>query len=585
MDVDATEFARMTALLGGFIVFFGLVSLFIKEKLYLSEAVVALTIGILSGEYVAQIITTSGWGYLPLLTRDLTRIAVSIQMMVAALSLPKAYTLRHYKSLLPLLGPVILWMWLSSAAFTYWILTDIQFAEALCIAACFASTDPVLSNSVLKGRFADKHVPPHIKNILSAESGANDGMALLFVKLSLLLIEFNKGEAIEKWIYLGWLYEMAVSIIIGCVVGYLSRKALRFATTKHLIDKESMLVFAIALAIFIMGLTTVLGVNDFFACFVAGNVISWDDWFRKGTDEAHFQEVIDMLLNLALFVYIGATLPLPSFAATDLPVAWWRLVILALLILVFRRIPIILALGKWIPVFRTYREAAFAGFFGPIGVGAIFYSSIITIFFDNNHLYERNERARDLVVPVVQFVVMSSVIIHGITLPVVKMGRRINMSAANLSRLSAANLSRLSLIQEKILKQTKNQQLNIIAQSAFVDDTNEKENSHVEGSAIHFGDNINQRQEYTIFDENENIVISDSTGEHIAVIRVDQPDPEKRSSLLARLGQWAWQQREGADSSDTSENWQSAIEGENDENNTKVDITETVDASGESGGK
>ena len=38
MDVDATEFARMTALLGAFVVGFGLVSLFIKEKLYLSEA-------------------------------------------------------------------------------------------------------------------------------------------------------------------------------------------------------------------------------------------------------------------------------------------------------------------------------------------------------------------------------------------------------------------------------------------------------------------------------------------------------------------------------------------------------------------
>ena len=50
---------------------------------------------------------------------------------------------REYKSILPLLGPVILWMWLSSAAFTYWILPDVEFAEALCIAACFASTDPV----------------------------------------------------------------------------------------------------------------------------------------------------------------------------------------------------------------------------------------------------------------------------------------------------------------------------------------------------------------------------------------------------------------------------------------------------------
>lgn len=48
------------------------------------------------------------------------------------------------------------------------------------------------------------------------------------------------------------------------------------------------------------------GSDDLLACFVAGNAFSWDDWFRQETEEAHFQEVIDMMLNLAVFVYIGA---------------------------------------------------------------------------------------------------------------------------------------------------------------------------------------------------------------------------------------------------------------------------------------
>lgn len=48
------------------------------------------------------------------------------------------------------------------------------------------------------------------------------------------------------------------------------------------------------------------GSDDLLACFVAGNAFSWDDWFRHETEEAHFQEVIDMMLNLAIFVYIGA---------------------------------------------------------------------------------------------------------------------------------------------------------------------------------------------------------------------------------------------------------------------------------------
>jgi NhaP-type Na+/H+ or K+/H+ antiporter len=55
-----------------------------------------------------------------------------------------------------------------------------------------------------------------------------------------------------------------------------------------------------------MSTTGFSGSDDLLACFVAGNAFSWDDWFRKETEEAHFQEVIDMMLNLAIFVYIGA---------------------------------------------------------------------------------------------------------------------------------------------------------------------------------------------------------------------------------------------------------------------------------------
>jgi sodium/hydrogen antiporter len=52
----------------------------------------------------------------------------------------------------------------------------------------------------------------------------------------------------------------------------------------------------------------------------------------------------------------------------------WRLVVIAILILLFRRIPIMLAFKPIIPDIRSWREALFCGHFGPIGVGAIFIS-------------------------------------------------------------------------------------------------------------------------------------------------------------------------------------------------------------------
>jgi NhaP-type Na+/H+ or K+/H+ antiporter len=51
-----------------------------------------------------------------------------------------------------------------------------------------------------------------------------------------------------------------------------------------------------------------MGSDDLLACFIAGNSFTWDDWFREETEDAHLSEVIDMLLNLSIFVYIGITL-------------------------------------------------------------------------------------------------------------------------------------------------------------------------------------------------------------------------------------------------------------------------------------
>lgn len=44
--------------------------------------------------------------------------------------------------------------------------------------------------------------------------------------------------------------------------------------------------------------------------------------------------------------------------------AVWRLIVLTIGVLTIRRLPIILALYKWIPDVKTLREAAFVGWFG-----------------------------------------------------------------------------------------------------------------------------------------------------------------------------------------------------------------------------
>ena len=96
------------------------------------------------------------------------------------------------------------------------------------------------------------------------------------------------------------------------------------------------------------------------------------DGFTQKTEESHVSNVIDLLLNLAYFVYLGTVIPWEQYNSPALGVTPWRLVVIALFVIFFRRIPIMMALKPLIPDIKTWREALFAGHFGPIGVGAIF---------------------------------------------------------------------------------------------------------------------------------------------------------------------------------------------------------------------
>jgi len=115
-----------------------------------------------------------------------------------------------------------------------------------------------------------------------------------------------------------------------------------------------------------------IGSDDVLACFIAGNTFTWDDWFRLETMDDSFQPTIDMLLNVSIFIWFGAVCPWRLFAHSPV-IPIYRLIPLGILVLLFRRLPIIFAMHKQIHQIEQKRQALFVGFFGPIGVSAIFY--------------------------------------------------------------------------------------------------------------------------------------------------------------------------------------------------------------------
>jgi sodium/hydrogen antiporter len=450
-QLDVNKPHLVYIILGGFTSLFMLCSSIIKERLYIGEATVATICGIIFGPHAANLINPLTWGNTDQITLEFSRIVLVVQCFAVGVELPKAYMERHWRSVTFLLVPVMTFGWLVTSLFIWGMFTpSLNWLDSLCVAACVTATDPVLASSVVgKGKFA-KRVPKHLRDLLSAESGCNDGMAFPFIYLALYLIKYrpNANEVALHWICYTILYECIFGAVYGVCVGYVARRAIRYAHEKDWIDRESFLVFYFVLALFCAGSGSILGIDDLLVGFACGVGFSNDGWFTEKTEESHVSNVIDLLINLAFFVYFGTIIPWPQYNAGVLNLDVWRLVVIAVLVILFRRIPVMIALKPLIPDIKTWREALFAGHFGPIGVGAIFVAILArgeleTRFDTSTPLAELPDppfphlNIIEVIWPITTFLVITSIVVHGSSVAVFTLGKHINTLTLTMSYTTA----------------------------------------------------------------------------------------------------------------------------------------------------
>jgi NhaP-type Na+/H+ or K+/H+ antiporter len=364
-------------------------------------------------------------------TYELTRLVVGVQVLFTGISLPKAYLRKEALSLGVLLVGVMTVAWFVSALLIWGLIPNLTYLESLTIAAAITPTDPVLANSITKGRFAERNVPTNLRNIIVAESGANDGLGFPFLFLGIYLLARSGGDAgtsigteVGRWVYGVVLYRIVLSVIYGAIVGVLAHKTLKWAETRGYIDRDNFFAYGFGLALFTLGTTGLFNSDDIFGCFIAGNAFTWKDWYRVRTqveEEDSFQDILDSLLNVAVFIYIGAIIPWSEYntGSSYLGIAPWRIVLLGICIIVLRRLPWVVAMWKAIPAITSFSEALFAGWFGPIGVGAVFYIQVALREIPDDGT---RDRLRAVYTPVVLFCVFSSVLTHGVTIPLAKIG-------------------------------------------------------------------------------------------------------------------------------------------------------------------
>ncbi|KAI0843417.1 Sodium/hydrogen exchanger family-domain-containing protein [Hypoxylon sp. FL0890] len=439
--LSPTNFNIVVSVLGGWISVFGLVSYLLKENFYLSEALISLLAGLSFSPHAADFVRPLEYAgsdeNLNAITLYFTRLVLGVQLVLAGVQLPSRYLKVEWKALGLLLGPIMTAMWITTSLLVWALVPKLPFLHALAIGACVTPTDPVLSNVIVKGRFADHNVPKNLQKVIIAESGANDGLGYPFLFFALYLIKYigdggvsqsgGAGLAIGLWFGETWGYTILLSVAYGAVLGWIAKELLHFCEERKFVDRESFLVFAFSLALFITGTCGMIGSDDILACFIAGNVFTWDDWFRLQTLDDSLQPTIDMLLNVTIFMWYGAVCPWHSFVSNGV-IPIYRLIPLGILILLFRRLPFILAFYKKLSQIDGLRQAIFMGFFGPIGCSAVFYLYVTLEFINTLNPNGGSEPRRDVahlgeaVSVVVWFMVICSVVVHGLSIPLSKFG-------------------------------------------------------------------------------------------------------------------------------------------------------------------
>lgn len=391
-DVDLS-----LALFGGLALILGLLSRRLKQS-FLSENFLALLTGVIAGPVVFGWIDVSEWGNQARILEIVAEISLSIALMEIALRLPKREFLNHLRSYAILLGALMPLMWLA-AGLLAWMLLDVPIWIALLIGAILTPTDPIVASSVVTGPVAEKLLPIRLRDTLWAESGANDGLAYAFVALPILVLASSFEGSVAEWIYRAIIYETGVAVVIGAIAGYLAGRLLMWAEARHTIEAPAFRTFTLALSLTTLGLTALAETKGLLGVFVAGIIFHLVVGQHEDEEIEPIQGAMAHFFTIPAFALIGMTIPVDGWRELG-----WTGPLLVVTILLFRRLPAMLLVSRWVDTMRSRRDTLFVGWFGPLGIGALYYAG-----------FAWNETGNEQVWHAASLVICASIAIHGLT--------------------------------------------------------------------------------------------------------------------------------------------------------------------------
>jgi NhaP-type Na+/H+ or K+/H+ antiporter len=348
---------------------------------------IALLLGVLIGPEGLGWLDLAEYGDETAILEVVARYTLVIALVVVGIEV-RGYLPSHWPSLTILVFGGLVLMWGVSSLLVGWIL-GIGVLPALLIGAVLAPTDPILSATVSSGRVSRENLPEPLRHLLAAESSARHGLGLLFVLLPALLITKSDAEAWRHWLTDVLLWKGLAAALIGAAGGYIIARALRWSESRDWAEAPTgpLLTLLLALALGLSALVELMESDGAVAVLVAGVVFARVYTGRKLGEVVEHQQrehehLLKQVLQVPVFVLLGTALPWSAWGHLG-----WKAPALALAILLLRRIPAVLLLKPIVGQLRRWGEALFVGWFGPVGVGALFFAAVAHKETHNDHIW------------------------------------------------------------------------------------------------------------------------------------------------------------------------------------------------------
>jgi NhaP-type Na+/H+ or K+/H+ antiporter len=353
-------------IVAGAILALGLVSSLLK-RMWLSPSLLALAAGVVLGPEVLNVLEPETLGPENRVLEEFARVTLSISLVATGLQMTREDLRVNRSRAGLLLTAVMVGMWAVTSLGAH-LLLGVEAWVALLIGAILTPTDPVVASSLVEGPLAEENLPRWLRRSLQLESGANDGLAVGFVLLPALVLAQpqDDGAAILGEIA----KQVGLAVGIGLVVGWATARLVDVVEEHEDASTGFYLVSAVAMALLVLGTVHWLGGSGILASFVAGVTMSLTLREGRAKELEQIQSAVQKLVIVPIFLLFGALVPWGAWALLG-----WPGLAFALWTLVLRRtVPVALALG---PTSTPRRGVAFLGWYGPLGVSAIYYALFV----------------------------------------------------------------------------------------------------------------------------------------------------------------------------------------------------------------